>query len=266
VEVQSTNLDHSIDAYLYLHGSEGHVNDQMYELFALPEVDTGEAVEKPQVSEEAPIKEPQPNEKPTADVAVNQEVLKITSPEISVGVNENVTCFVVESATILKCQLSKYQDKLGELMNQIAECAESLPKIINPTRGNACIAKYSVDEGWYRGRVVETGEEYSVEFVDFGNTEKVTASDVKQISAELTNLPQCCITVSLHDVHLKDIDVAATKLWMDEKLEHTLRLEIIMMLNETSVSANVYDEGREDHINDQVYELFALEEVVGAYQ
>ena len=52
-----------------------------------------------------------------------------------------------------------------------------------------------------------------------------------------------------------------TKTWLVEQLlERVVRLQVISKSGNDSVSAYVYSEGRDSHINDQIYEQFALEE------
>ena len=145
-------------------------------------------------------------------------------------------------------------------MDKLAEIGPSSTELETLHENRYCLAKYAVDEGWYRGLVKKCDDEALVEFVDYGNTENVPLCDVRVITAPCLTVPQCCITVKLHEVHSEDIDEVQTKQWLDGKLEHIMRAEIVEIIDENQVSAYLYDEGKEDTINDQIYELFALGE------
>lgn len=75
---------------------------------------------------------------------------------------------------------------------------KSLPAI------NECaLALYSEDEQWYRARVVSTDEAAStvrVMFVDYGNTENMTAKLLLPIKEELAMEPACAMAVQLEGV------------------------------------------------------------------
>ena len=271
-----TLSDTAVSAYVSLEGNDGSVNDNLYELFALAEEGTvvgttsnqveqdpdqkTELITPVKVSEEthfsiqsSELRADAPTFEPNIDVTIK-------AAEVASGTIENVICFVVESAVVLKVQLCKYNDQLNSVMDKLAEIGSTSTETETLHENQYCLAKYAVDEGWYRGRVKKYDNDALVEFVDYGNTENVPLCDVRVITAPCVTVPQCCVTVKLHDVHLEDIDEVQTKQWLDGKLEHTMRAEIIEIINENQVSAYLYDEGREDTINDQIYELFALGE------
>ena len=271
-----TLSDSAVSAYVSLEGNDGSVNDNLYELFALAEEGTVvcttpnqeeqdpdqetelitpvEVIEDTQFSvQSSELRADAPTFQPNIDVTIK-------AAEVAAGTMENVICFVVESALVLKVQLCKYNDQLNSVMDKLAEIGPSSTELETLHENRYCLAKYAVDEGWYRGLVKKCDDEALVEFVDYGNTENVPLCDVRVITAPCLTVPQCCITVKLHEVHSEDIDEVQTKQWLDGKLEHIMRAEIVEIIDENQVSAYLYDEGKEDTINDQIYELFALGE------
>lgn len=65
--------------------------------------------------------------------------------------------------------------------------AESLEKPIK--KGTICASKFSVDDKWYRSRVLHTLGKglYEVEFIDFGNVDEVSADDLKRLPQKLVD-------------------------------------------------------------------------------
>jgi len=287
LEVISVNSPSSIEAYVYVGASDIHINDQLYSYFAkctesaegetetieCEDTDTVEneditvtpAIEINKEHELAPSlceDEPKTEVKETREEPIVHEIcvenpdtkaIQIPSPELDASdVGVDTICFVVESAVSLKCQLMKYSEQLDVLMSSIAEIGESSPHIKELTPGMICLAKYSVDDGWYRGRILEGN---TVEFVDYGNTEDVDGDNIRELPVKFTNLPQTCITVILHDVHTCDVDVEAAKAWLEENvLEREVRLEVAATVDPLVVEAYVENNG--SHVNDEIYEQF----------
>ena len=271
-----TLSDSAVSAYVSLEGNDGSVNDNLYDLFALPKEGTVlgitsnqeeqdpdqktelitpvEVIEETQFSgQSSELRAEAPTFEPNIGVIIK-------AAEVAARTMENVICFVVESALVLKVQLCKYNDQLNSVMDKLAEIGPTSTEMETLHENQYCLAKYAVDEGWYRGRVKKCDNVALVEFVDYGNTEIVPLCDVRVIKAPFATVPQCCVTIKLHGVHSEDIDEVQTKQWLDGKLEHTMRAEIVEIIDENQVSAYLYDEGKVDPINDQIYELFALGE------
>ena len=180
--------------------------------------------------------------------------MHVPPAELEVNVTLDAICFVVESAVTLKCQLMKYSEQLDPLMESIAEIGESAPHIKELTPGMICLAKYSLDESWYRGRIVGGN---TVEFIDYGNSEQVDGDNIRELPVKFTNLPQTCIEVILHDVHTCDIDVEAAKAWLEENvLEREVRLEVAATVDPLTVEGYVSIGNNGSHVNDEIYEQF----------
>ena len=188
----------------------------------------------------------------------------IAYPDVTAETSYSAVCYVIDSCLSIRCQLTQYQEQVDQMMVQISNNIEHYPlfDIKDAEVNSVCVAKYLADGGWYRGRIVQKNDTgIHVNFVDFGNTEIIPVSDLREIPIECTTLPQTCISVKLHDVHLEDLDVDASKSWLVKQLlEHVVRMEIKGKENIDGVSAYVYSEGRDTHVNDQLYELFTLPE------
>ncbi|XP_065670678.1 uncharacterized protein LOC100210185 [Hydra vulgaris] len=249
LEVQEVLDATTVSAYVFENGKSEHINDQVYELHALPENISNS------LQEQAAVLPP-----PFISDVTNSSNISLPPIGIAVGRYEAI-CYAVESATKINCQLTKFLCDIDRIMQEIAVVADSLSVLSNPVIGQLCLAKYCVDESWYRGRVVSTEKDIVVEFIDFGNKDAVPLKDIRVFPEIFANVPQAYVSVVLHDVNILDIDVVATKMWLEASfLEAILQLEVQEVLDTTTVSAFVFENGKPEHINDQVYELHALPE------
>ncbi len=103
------------------------------------------------------------------------------------------------------CQLAEPSvDELPLLMDTIHDyCANSLHESM-PTDvevGMACLAVYSKDNDWYRAEVTEIRDtEIDVFFVDYGNSDTVSRSNIRPIPADLLHLPRLVLPCRLFGV------------------------------------------------------------------
>jgi hypothetical protein len=77
---------------------------------------------------------------------------------------------------------------------------------LDPSKGAPCLAKYSVDEQWYRGlveeRLNEPRQQWRVKFVDFGNSETISsASNLLRCPPNLLSISALALHCSLHGVN-----------------------------------------------------------------
>jgi hypothetical protein len=77
-----------------------------------------------------------------------------------------------------------------------------------------CCAKFSVDDAWYRGRILECVHEketltVEVFYVDFGNSEFLPHSRLRHLKKEHAELPQMAVQCSLDG--LEDANPSLTK-------------------------------------------------------
>ncbi|XP_051679609.2 tudor domain-containing protein 1 isoform X2 [Oryctolagus cuniculus] len=93
--------------------------------------------------------------------------------------------------------------KLSDLNKSLAEyCQQKLPNGFKAEIGQPCCAFFGGDGNWYRALVKEIlpNGNVKVHFVDYGNTEEVTADELQMISSTFLQLPFQGIKCWLVDV------------------------------------------------------------------
>ena len=121
---------------------------------------------------------------------------------MQIGQTEDVYIVHTISPQDFYVQLSVTYPKLEQMMAKIAEVYSGLADDVGPEDlviGNPICAQFSEDNCWYRGvvRSVPSDFEVEVHYVDYGNSEVVLLSDVRQLSRRLFDLPVqavwCCL-------------------------------------------------------------------------
>ena len=109
---------------------------------------------------------------------------------------------------------------VDDISEQLANCYSSktqypivLPENLDDLKGKFFAALYSSDDNYYRVRVLDVFEDGKllVQYVDYGNTETVTADKLNYLKSELTEVPILAVKCALS--HIKPVD----KVWT---LEH----------------------------------------------
>ena len=68
---------------------------------------------------------------------------------LEVGASKDVICTNVTSFNVVSCQILGYEDRFDEMMEQIAVYCEGNKDVLkSAVKGQSCLGKYSVDEGW----------------------------------------------------------------------------------------------------------------------
>lgn len=103
--------------------------------------------------------------------------------------------------------------KLEELITDLRQELTTNPPVVGsytPKKGELCAAKYSADDQWYRAKVMKIqGSQIYVSFVDYGNKEITTATQLACLPAKYHSLPHCAREYALAFVKLpKDGDSA----------------------------------------------------------
>ena len=102
------------------------------------------------------------------------------------------------------CQLAQPSvAELPLLMDRIQDYCTSDEDIKNldPKVGMVCLAMSSKDSNWFRAEITGVQEsEMSVQFVDYGNTDRVDKSKLKSIPADMLSLPRLAIPCQLYGV------------------------------------------------------------------
>lgn len=108
------------------------------------------------------------------------------------------------------------QHLLNLLMKQINQhCMSTTMPNIMPNPGQECCALFTLDNMWYRARVLEFPKpgEILVQYVDFGNSELVTPDKIRSTKEEFFGLPAQALKLSLANVR------PACHVWNQEAVE-----------------------------------------------
>ncbi|XP_077408186.1 tudor domain-containing 6 [Vanacampus margaritifer] len=118
-----------------------------------------------------------------SEMSLNYHHLEFTEGQqldvyVSAFGDDTFWCQLADSATL---------DKLSESLSEIRNSAyNSRVSISSLSPGTPCIAFSAEDQLWCRAEIVsQDRDELSVLFVDYGNTDKVTGTDVREIPPEL---------------------------------------------------------------------------------
>ena len=111
---------------------------------------------------------------------------------------------------------SESQHLLNLLMKQINQhCMSTTVPNIMPNPGQECCALFTLDNTWYRARVLKCPKpgEILVQYVDFGNSELVTPDKIRSTKEEFFGLPAQALKLSLANVR------PACHVWNQEAVE-----------------------------------------------
>ncbi|GFS16182.1 tudor domain-containing protein 1 [Elysia marginata] len=189
-------------------------------------------------------KSPTPTSSP-ASRRLPTESLGDVNSFTEVGVTQ-VDCF---SSIYVTNTDSTQQAKLLEVMLALNEMAESLPKLSEARQGTVCAARFSVDQNWYRARIVSvvSPTRCVVQFVDYGNSEQTLTSELKALTGDerFLELPaqavKCCL-VGFESLlspggsrELSESEMADLVRLKAELLEKTVRIQVVGKVGETNV-------------------------------
>ena len=111
--------------------------------------------------------------------------LQSVASQLEVGAIVDVVVTHVESPSHFYCNLVQFSDQLAVVTNTIVTKGVLASPLLHPEVGVYCLARYSVDEEWYRAHVISCdANQAAVQFVDYGNVDIVPLSDLKQLEDE----------------------------------------------------------------------------------
>ena len=138
----------------------------------------------------------------TSPVGAKAVPTTITIPPFQAQVGEELDVFVTYSASPLDicCQPSELGDSFTQLTEDLQRfCRTEEAHVVEVESlrvGDVVLAQFSVDQAWYRAKVLSISDDKKsakVMFVDYGNPE--TTSVIRSISADFCSLPAqatCC--------------------------------------------------------------------------
>ncbi|CAI9726720.1 Hypothetical predicted protein [Octopus vulgaris] len=124
------------------------------------------------------------------------------------------------------CQLVGFSEELEMLMDSlVADGNSSTLPHIKPgdlVVGNPCIAKNLGNKTWYRALVLDIQHNnVDVLFVDYGNTERVTFENIRQMTSKYMQLPRLASHCKLSDVysHLSIVNGVFSELVLEKSVQ-----------------------------------------------
>lgn len=126
------------------------------------------------------------------------------SPFTETEFNCNIT--VLNESKMLELSVI-HDDEINKLYDAMFEELQIESNNMNALNGifenKACLALFPDDLKWYRALILQYSEAKNcikVKYIDYGNVEVVSLTDVREISEKYTRLPPATITVTLHGV------------------------------------------------------------------
>ena len=125
------------------------------------------------------------------------------------GQTEDVYVVHIVHSQDFYVQLSKTYQQLVQMMAEISKVYSCLADDVRPEDlvvGAPLCAFYAGDEQWYRAVVesVPSEVEVGIRYIDYGNTDVVLLSDVRQLSKRFFDLPVQAIHCCLHSPEMFD--------------------------------------------------------------
>ena len=128
----------------------------------------------------------------------------VAIPPACPTLNTPLSCSVthVNSPSEFYCQLMSSAETVDDLLNSLyahyAEVEGGGVLLENPAVGLLCAAKFSADGSWYRAEIsCVTSEICTVQFIDYGNSEDVVATDLRVLENPFMFEPRQAIRCSL---------------------------------------------------------------------
>ena len=122
-------------------------------------------------------------------------------PQLPTNTHLDVYISFTESPAQFYIQLAESYTTLEQLSTLLEEsCAQSpMGGGVSPEVGTFCAAQFSEDKLWYRARVTAVrGSKAEVCFIDYGNSERVGASELKPLQPQCAKLPCSAVPCTLH--------------------------------------------------------------------
>ena len=115
---------------------------------------------------------------------------------------DGVTGYVsfVDNDGAIYLQLSNEEEKLNNITEQLQSDYANGGQPVSPfMMGSICCAKFTEDDAWYRAAITSlTGDQITVRFVDYGNTDVISRSRIVGLSEQYLKVPALAYHCKLH--------------------------------------------------------------------
>ena len=134
-----------------------------------------------------------------------KETRSLSTESLTVGEPCEVFVSHIEDVTMFFVQRLQSSTDLDELMDKMVNYYSNENALtVAPSKGMICAALFGDDGSWYRTRVISSaGDEVTLFYVDYGNTETVTLTTIQPIRDEYCILPaqaiKCATTATISD-------------------------------------------------------------------
>ena len=136
--------------------------------------------------------------------AIQQNLPKEFTPgKMEVGQTYKVAVTQVDSPSVMWAQIAAHEAVFRDMMKRMEGMfrdAGSIPGLAQPSPGQPCAVQFADDQKWYRGQIEAVDAATSrakVLFVDFGNSDIVNITSLKQLQPELILLPTQAVSFSM---------------------------------------------------------------------
>ena len=144
-----------------------------------------------------------------------------------------------------------------ELTAQMTEITEAnLKSITAITFGSLCLTRFSLDNCWYRSRIMRSNaEQVEVMFVDYGNTEWKNILDLYQLPQEFWDVPPQAQQFSLHGVSLpssSEVEQGMNKFLGSLVCDKTFNVELVHCTTDCVPEVVLKGNDAQESINQQM--------------
>lgn len=134
------------------------------------------------------------------------EVISILCPMPVLSITHNVTASHIDNSKSIWLKKCNESDIDAELLQELYDYYSQSGTPLYPEIGKLCAGR-SVDENWYRAKVLEINDDGAVvHFVDYGNTEQIHPDYLRELEPRFCVIPQLAIQVGL-SVSVRGTDI-----------------------------------------------------------
>ena len=179
-------------------------------------------------------------------------------PSFSVPINKptSVVISYIESILHFACQVVDNSEAIESLVSQMNKHYSAMPPTnqLEPREGTYCAALFSQDNMWYRARINsydKTANQIHVLFVDYGNSESLPVSNIRELTSEFLSLPNQAIACTLEDSQsLLNISRDVNIVFEETCLDGMFQAIFTELSNDgkTSVTCKLFDSATDEDI------------------
>lgn len=151
---------------------------------------------------------------------------------------------------------------LTKYINSKSSLQEMRKLEVPPSPGQIVLAKYSLDNAWHRGKVLDCIPEkdsYVVSFVDYGDVEKLSLYQLRSIHPKYLHLPFQSMSCRLCGIDSECSSKDGIKYFYRATRDRLFNVEVVSILpgDEVCLLVNLYDEDGKSFAEELVSENFA---------